>query len=198
MKLIGLTGGIASGKSLVSNLFKDASFSIIDADEITKAVTKPGEKVYDDIVKEFGSEFVKDDKNLDKKKLAKLIFKNSTSKTKLEGLTHPEIRKKISEKILEHKKKKTKILILDAPLLIERGLYKQMDKVVVVYVDTDTQKERVIKRDGISGEEAILKIKAQMPLDEKRDYADYLIDNSGTPEITKEQVFKLIKRIKKL
>jgi len=168
-----LTGGIASGKSTVSALMQLFGFRVIDADKIAHKVL---DNSVAQIAKAFGEEYISDNK-VDRKKLGSLIFSNKDKRLELEAIVHPQIK----EKILEEAKKQEalgKPYLIDIPLFFEReGVY-NIDKVLVVYTPKETQLERLMKREGLSKEEAMQRIEAQLPIDSKKKRATYLIDNS--------------------
>lgn len=196
--IIGLTGGIASGKSLVSGELKKLGAHIIDADIIAREIVKPGSPAYDDIVREFGAGILNEDSSIDRKALGKIVFADKEKLHKLNRITHPRIIEKINEKIKElNDNHKDPVIIVDIALLIEVGLHKDMAKVMVVYSDEKTQIERLKKRDNLSEQEAQQRLKAQMPMAEKLGYADYVINNTGTVEQTKEHVKQLYPELKK-
>lgn len=176
--IIGLTGGIASGKTLVAAELKRLGAYIIDADEIARALVVPGLPTYEDIVKEFGNGILNIDKTINRKALGKLVFSNPKFLNKLNQITHPVILDEISRTINVIKDKYTGVMIvIDAALLIEVGFYKQIDKVIVVYTDEKTQINRLVMRDNLTVEEAMGRIVSQMPLNEKLKYADFVINN---------------------
>ena len=176
--LIGLTGGIASGKSLAAEELKRLGAYLIDADEIAREVVKPGLPAYLDIVKEFGKGILNADKTIDRKALGKVVFSNPEIRKRLEQITHPRILDEINKNVKTVKgKNPDAIIVVDAALLIEAGLHKKMDKVIVVYADEKTQIERMMKRDNFTMDEAKNRISAQIPLQEKRKYADFVIEN---------------------
>ena len=197
--LIGLTGGIASGKSLVAGELKRLGAHLIDADEIAREVVKTGLPAYNEIVKEFGEKILNPDKTINRKELGRIVFSNPELRKRLEQITHPRIRKKIEAEISAIKAKNPKaVIVVDAALLIEGGLYKKMDKVIVVYADEKTQIKRLTERDGLAIEDAKNRISAQMPLKEKKKYADFVIENveGKSREEVKEEVKKIFETIK--
>ncbi|MBI4609681.1 MAG: dephospho-CoA kinase [Candidatus Rokubacteria bacterium] len=187
--LVGLTGGIASGKSTVSRMFRDLGCLIIDADLLAREVVEPGEPAYEKIVAEFGRGILEADGVIDRKKLGALVFDDEAKRKRLEALTHPEIRKRqaaiLAELITEGF---DGIVIFDAPLLVEAGGARNMDRLVVVYADDAAQRKRLELRDGVSAAEADTKIRSQLPLAEKVKRAHYVVDNSGTREETERRV----------
>jgi dephospho-CoA kinase len=192
--LIGLTGGIASGKSLAAKELKRLGAYLIDADEIAKETVMPGLPVYQNIVKDFGQGILHPDKTINRKALGAIVFSNPKLRIRLEEITHPEILGEIDKRVFAIKDKDPKaIIVLDAALLIEVRLHEKMDKVIVVYADEKTQIARLMNRDGLSYNEAKERISAQMNLDEKKKYAAFVIDN--VEGMGKEEVREEIKRI---
>jgi len=196
-KVIGLTGSIATGKSTVSEIFKKYGIPVIDADKIARDVVKKGSYGLKKIVEEFGKDYLNADGSLNRRKLGDLIFSDKNAKKKLEEIIHPLVRKREAEMIKEIREKDKDIpIIVDVPLLIETGSYKYYDKIIVVYVPEDIQIERLIKRDNLSYEEALKRVKSQLSIEEKVKYADYVIDNSRSIEETEKQVIKILEKLK--
>ncbi|MDI6601132.1 MAG: dephospho-CoA kinase [Thermoanaerobacteraceae bacterium] len=196
MKVIGLTGGIASGKSTVSNILKGLGAYIIDADEISREIIKKGSEAWKEIVDYFGSDILLPNGEIDRKKLGNIVFADKEKLDKLNAITHPRIIKRITEIIEKEKKKgKEKAVVLDAAILVEMGLQSMVDEIWVVSVDKDMQIKRLIERDKLSYENAINRIRVQMPLSEKVKYADYVIDNSKDIGYIRNQVSKLWERV---
>ncbi len=193
----GLTGSIACGKTTVANLFEKYGIRVIDLDDVAKEVVKRGEKGLELIIKEFGKDYINEDGELNRKKLGNLIFSNKNAKKKLEGILHPLIFEKEREIISNFRKlNPLEPIIIDAALMIETGSYKRYNKIIVVYVDEKTQIHRLIKRDKLTYEEALKRIQSQMSIEEKKKYADFLIDNSNGLEYTEKQVKKIAERLK--
>ena len=194
--LVGLTGGIGTGKSMVSRLFRDLGCLIIDADLLAREVVEPGQPAYDTIVAEFGREILEPDGQINRKKLGALVFGDEAKRKRLEELTHPEIRARQAG-ILETLAADgfDGIVIFDAALLVETGRAKNMDRLVVVTTDEATQIRRLMLRDDISSEEAARRIRSQMALSEKVKLAHYVIDNSGSPEATLRQVKEVHRKL---
>lgn len=188
MIVIGLTGGIASGKSSISNYIKERGIAVIDADLIAREVTED-EKVLNKINKEFeGFDILNDCCELDRKKLASIVFNDREELNKLNSITHPEIKKRIKNLIDKYTKKGEKYCAVDAALLIEDNYMEMVDIIMLVYVNKEVQVQRLIKRDNLTKEEALNRINSQMPFEEKKNYADYIIDNNGSYEYTIDQV----------
>ena len=189
MQVIGLTGGIASGKSTVSKLLKKMGAVIIDADIVSREIMVRGTEAYNKIVEYFGKEILKEDGEIDRKKLGNIVFADRRKLKKLNEITHPIIIERIKEKIEEERKKNQQnAVVLDAALLIEMKLYKMVDEVWLVVVDSKTQIKRIMERDKLSYKDAINRIKSQMPLDEKMKYADFIINNSKDFKAMEKQV----------
>lgn len=196
MYVIGLTGGIASGKSTVSKLLKDKGAVIIDADEISRQIMMPGQPAYHEVIKKFGTKILKDKDDIDRKKLGDIVFSNTTLLKTLNQITHPAIVDEIKKRLDYYRSRSEKVAVIDAALLLEVGLNLLVDEVWLVVVDEKTQIKRLMEREKIlTPKEAIKRIKAQMPLEEKRRLADKIIDNSGDLGYTKKQVDKLWREI---
>ena len=196
--IVGLTGGIVSGKSTVALMFKDLGAKIVDADKLGHSVILPHKPAWEKIVKIFGKDILQNDLTIDREKLGKIVFANQSLLKKLNDITHPEITKIIKKEIdsLKNKTyKQKKILIIDAALIYEAKIDRLMDKIIVVYIDEDEQIKRLIKRNNLSKDEALQRIKSQMPMKEKVKMADYVIDNSNSLDKTKKQVEKIWKNL---
>lgn len=192
MITIGLTGGIGSGKSTVSSIMKEAGFKVIDADVIARDVLVKYPEILQKVKIEFGSGFFDWRGEFRRKEFGNHIFRFPKQRVKYEEIIIPYIKREIFEKIDELKKKGEKLIVLDAPTLIENDLHKDMDYVILVWVDQNTQIQRIRARDGLSREEAINRINSQMPLERKKDFANIIIENNDVLPKTKEQVDLLI------
>lgn len=188
MKVIGLTGGIASGKSFVADILAACGAVIVDADRLAREVVEPGEPAYREIVAHFGEGVLMPDGTLDRKALGRIVFADPASRAVLERITHPAIAERASRRIELERDKGTGVVFYVVPLLIEAGLESTVDEIWLVFVDAETQVQRLMKRDNVPREEALRKISAQMALDHKLAYADVVIDNSGAPEETERRV----------
>jgi len=187
--LVGLTGGIATGKSTVDALLRELGAVIIDADVLAREVVEPGAPALAEIAAEFGSGVLGPDGRLDRKALGAIVFADPERRRKLEAMTHPRIRERFQQRIDELRAENFRGLVFfDAPVMIESGNYRNMDRLVVVITDEATQIARLLARDGIDREEALRKIKSQMPLAEKAKLADYVVDNSADPATTAANV----------
>ncbi|XP_038047355.1 dephospho-CoA kinase domain-containing protein-like [Patiria miniata] len=185
MYLIGVTGGIASGKSTVSNFFKELGCPIIDADVIAREVVEPNKPSWKLIVKHFGSGILQEDGTIDRPKLGGIIFGDAEKRRLLNSCTHPFIQKEMMWRVFKYFLKGYPYVIMDIPLLLEgSALRKFLRKVIVVYCDEETQLHRLTTR-NLSREDALARINSQMPLREKRKLADYVIDNCGSVADTK-------------
>lgn len=178
---IGLTGGIASGKSTVLTYFKDKGIPYIDADIVAREVVEPGTEGLKAIVDTFGSNVLQDDGMLNREALGAIVFHNEEKRQLLNSCLKTHIRNRIMELTSQYEERNTPILIYDIPLLIEGEWYTMMDEVWLVYVNETTQIERLMNRNGYTREDAIARINSQMRLDDKCAYADVIIDNNGTP-----------------
>ena len=192
--IVGLTGGIVGGKSTVASMFRDLGAKIIDADKLGHGVILPYRPAWEKITRLFGKVILQNDLTIDRGKLGKIVFTNQTLLKKLNEITHPEIIKLIKKEINLAKNKtysQEKVLIIDAALIYEAKIDRLMDKIIVVYIDEDEQAKRLAKRNNLSEEEALKRIKSQMPMKEKVKIADYVIDNSSSLDKTREQVEKI-------
>jgi len=191
--ILGLTGSIATGKSTVSLMFDDYEIPVIDADKVARQVVVPGEQAYNEIVKEFGEDILREDKMLDRKKLGSIVFADKEKRKKLNNIIHPQIRKKMLHDRDQLVEQGEKCVVLDIPLLFESELTHFVDKVIVVYADPKIQLERLMERDESTEEEAKQRINSQMSIKEKAARADTVINNNGTKFETYEQLEKVLK-----
>ncbi len=197
MKLIGLTGSIATGKSTVAKMFKEFGFYIIDADEIAHFVYKKGEGAYFDIINAFGERILNESQEIDRRKLGSLVINDKKKLSMLESIVHPAVEHKRLE-ILEKIKKRdpNAFIIHDIPLLFEKKLQPLFDCVIVVYVPPKMQVKRLMDRDNITEKEALKKVSLQLSIEEKKKLADIVIDNSKNLMETRNQVENIAKRVK--
>ncbi|MBI5236258.1 MAG: dephospho-CoA kinase [Deltaproteobacteria bacterium] len=194
--LIGLTGTVCSGKSLVSKELARLGCRVIDADLLAKEVCAVGTSAYDEIAAAFGSGILMDDKAIDREALGKMVFSDPAKLKTLGHITHPRIRQRIRERIGEiQRADKNAIIVVDAALLIENGLYKEMQKVVVVCADEKTVIKRLVRRNGLNEKEAMLRIRSQLSLEEKKRLADYVVDNNGNMDETRSAVRRLYEEL---
>jgi dephospho-CoA kinase len=195
--LVGLTGGIATGKSTVSTMFAHLGAKVIDADLLAREVVMPGQPALAQIVQEFGPDVLDADGELDRKRLGAIVFTDAGKRKRLEEITHPAIRAR-QQRILSVYEEEgfDGIVMWDAALLIEGSGARGMDRVVVVVADADTELRRLMTRDGLPEEEARRRIASQMPLSEKVKVAHYVIDNSGRRGDTERQVREVFGRLR--
>lgn len=193
--VIGLTGGIASGKSTISSILKAVGWPVIDADLIARQIVMPGSKGLEQIVNRFGPQMLNSDGTLDRKKLGKTVFDDPKKLSDLDKIEHPLIQETIDSQLDEFKKQHLPVVVLDVPLLFETGMDEECDLTVLAVVDQATQLKRLMKRDQISKMDAVKKISSQMSLKEKMQRADVIIDNNGTLEQTRSQVAELVDRV---
>ncbi|MHB0999353.1 MAG: dephospho-CoA kinase [Armatimonadota bacterium] len=189
--VIGLTGGIASGKTTVSKLFKDLGAEVISADDVVHRMMEPDGEVWKAIIKEFGEGILKPDGNIDRKKLGDTVFQNPGLRSRLEAITHPPVLKYLADKASEFRANCKGILILEIPLLIETSSISMVDKVIVVTAEQKTQVERLYNRYGISRDKALQRINAQLPMAVKIKHADWVVNNEGSLSSTKEEVYRI-------
>ncbi|WP_438349634.1 dephospho-CoA kinase [Paenibacillus sp. FA6] len=189
---IGLTGGIATGKSTVSSLLVKKGALLVDADAIARDVMLPGQPVLTAVTNFFGQAILQADGTLDRKKLGNIVFNDKEALKALNDISHPEIRKQLNERMKELEKLNPETLIvIDIPLLIESGLQSMFEQVLVVYVPRDIQKLRLMQRDSLSADEAEARLHAQMDIEVKKTMADLVIDNSDSLATTEQQVNEL-------
>lgn len=192
---IGLTGGIACGKSTVASQLVRRGALLVDADRIAREVVEPGSPVLSRVAEHFGAEVLLPDGSLHRKKLGEIIFANPAAREELNQLLHPPIRAMMRERMAAlEKDHPDKLVVVDVPLLYESKLTFMFSEVMVVYVPRELQLERLMARDSISQEQAEQRLAAQMPIDEKRKLADVVIDNSGTLEETERQVNRFMEQ----
>ncbi|KAK0167372.1 hypothetical protein PV327_004779 [Microctonus hyperodae] len=193
MFLVGLTGGIATGKSTVGNIIREHGIPIIDADIAARIVVEPGKPAWHKIRKEFGDEVFTDDKQLDRTKLGEIIFNNVEKRRILNSITHTDIYKEMCWQAFKYCLRGYPFVVMDLPLLFETGnMTNYMHKIIVVVCDEEIQLERLMKRSGYSETKAKLRIAAQMPQEQKMEQANFLIENSGSLEDLRNQTIRVI------
>lgn len=195
LRVIGLTGGIACGKSTVSRMLRELGAAVVDADELARQVVEPGAPALAEIVARFGTEILDGEGRLDRKKLGAIVFADPEARGALERITHPRISQASQAAIAAHAAQGADPVIYDAALIVERGLYRWMNGLIVVTVSPDVQMQRLIARDQCTAGEAAARIAAQLPLADKVAVADYIIDNSGSLDETRAQVVALWERV---
>jgi len=190
LKLIGLTGGAGSGKSTVSEMFRELGAAVVDADAATHALYEPGSLGFDLIEGEFGPEYVRDGR-IDRARLGELVFNDSDARQRLNAIVHPLVREWMAARTAEALVHGATVVVQDVPLLFESGLDHLYSDVVLVYVPEHVQLQRLVEGRGLSGERARAMIAAQMPIDEKRQRTKHVVDNSGSRDETREQVERI-------
>jgi dephospho-CoA kinase len=187
MLLVGLTGGIACGKSTVAQMLSGRGVPLIDADVLAREIVEPGQPAFNDIVAEFGAVLTPEGQ-LDRKRLGAVVFADVEKRKALEAMTHPRIFQRFTEKTQAFEQKGEPVVVYDAALLFERKLSGLMNLVIVVTLPPEVQLLRLKTRDALSDDEALRRITAQMPIEEKVKQADFVIDNSGSREQTAAQL----------
>jgi len=193
--ILGLTGGIASGKSTVAAMLKERGIPVVDADVIARKVVEPGKEAYQAIVRHFGPDILLADGWIDRKKLGEIVFSNEAERQTLNSIVHPEVRKEMRRQAEEYEKAGEPIVFLDIPLLYESKLQHMVDKIVVVYIPREKQLRRLMERDDFDEDQANRRLRAQLPIEQKKAWADYVIDNQQSREATAKQVDELLARI---
>lgn len=192
---MGLTGGIACGKSTVADMLTARGAILVDADRLAREVVEPGSPALAEICRIFGADMLQPDGSLNRKRLGEIVFGDEEKRKALEGLLHPPIRKLMKERMEEAERLyPDKPVVVDVPLLYESEMEGLFDEVMVVYVPQEVQVKRLMLRDGITEEQAQKRLDAQMPIEWKKEWADIVIDNSGTPEETERQIRELWRR----
>jgi dephospho-CoA kinase len=195
--LLGVTGGIASGKSTVARMLEELGAPIIDFDLLSRVVVEPEKPAWQEIVSYFGEQVLLPDKTLDRKKLSDIVFRDPEKRKKLEGFTHPRIHQEFVRLVKEYTARDPEVIIQAViPLLIEASLQYLFHKLLLVYIPQEKQIQRLMERDKTSRETAQSILAAQLPIDEKRAYADFIIDNSGSLEETQKQVKEVWQKLK--
>ena len=194
MRIIGLTGGIGSGKSTVSGMLRDLGAAVVDGDMGARAVVEPGEPALREIVKEFGESVLRPDGGLDRRAVAERVFSDEAARLRLNAITHPRVREWMAARVGEAVGGGAEIVVMDIPLLYESTLGDEVSEVIVVWVPMEVQAQRAMSR-GMDEGDVQARIRAQMPIDDKRRRATHLIDNSGSIEATRAQVQSLWRQL---
>lgn len=194
--ILGLTGGIATGKSTVSAMLRERGIPVIDADVIAREVVEPGKPAYEAIVKHFGRDILLPGGEINRKLLGDVVFSDETERQKLNAIVHPEVRRVMREQAKQAERGGAPIVFMDIPLLYESKLQHLVDKIVVVYAPAAMQLTRMMERDELDEEQANKRLRAQLPIEQKKLDADYVIDNTGTREETEKQVEELLAELK--
>jgi dephospho-CoA kinase len=199
VRIIGLTGGIASGKSTVSAIMKNAGAVIIDADRIARDVVKKGTPVYHKIVKAFGNKILLPGGEINRSVLGDIIFNDPRKKQLLNRMVHPQVKKETDRQLKQiEKTNPNSLVILDIPLLIEAEMHKDLAEVIVVYAPEHNQVRRLMERDGLAEADALARVRSQIPIEKKKDLATIVIDNSATMENTRRQTLEIFQRLKNI
>lgn len=193
-KVIGLTGGIASGKSTASDYIRSLGFEVLDADVYARKVTEKNSAGYHKIIEAFGMNILDGNKEIDRRKLGEIIFNDPEERKKLNSISHPEIRRMMNADQDEFVKQNH--VFLDIPLLFENGLDKKCDITITVYVTKENQLERLMARNELSEKDALSRVDSQMSLDEKKNLSDYVFDNNNNKKELYEQIDKFVEMLK--
>jgi dephospho-CoA kinase len=188
MVVVGLTGGICSGKSTVAAMFARLGAVVIDADQVAHELQAPGQRLFEAIVSAFGRRILGGDGRIDRRKLGAMVFADPSARSRLEAFLHPAIIEECERRIQRAAASGASVCLLDAALLIESGRHTRFDMVILVEVSEGVQLDRLVTRMGLSREEAMQRIRSQMPQEEKRRHAGYVIKNDGTLEEAERQV----------
>lgn len=191
MRVIGLTGGIASGKTSVASLLERLGVAVVDADRLAREIVEPGEEALSEIVEAFGERVLNSNGTLNRAALAEIVFSDQAARRTLEAITHPAIRRRAEERLARLKEAGVETAFYVAPLLFEAGIISRVNEVWVVYLDRETQLKRLMARDGLGREAALARIASQMPMEEKKRLGRIVIDNSGSEEELEAQVLRL-------
>jgi dephospho-CoA kinase len=199
MILVGLTGGVATGKSTVAKMFKQCGAVVIDADELARELVKPGKPAWQDIVKLFGKTVLNQDRSLDRQALGSIVFRNRTKLRQLEHIIHPRVAREQQRLVRRIAKDKPRaVVIYEVPLLFEASVDKRVDKIIVVTADRETQIARLKKRNGLSRAEATRRISSQMPLAKKVHRADHVLNGTLPRPSLRRQVGRLLRNLRLL
>jgi len=191
MRIFGLTGNIGSGKSTVAAMLREAGIPVLDADRISREVTAPGGRAYDDVVQAFGGEIVREDGTIDRTRLGEIVFADPASRERLERITHPAILEAMREAVAGIGRKGHRAVVVEAALIHESGRKGLFEAVISVTCDRETAISRLAARDGMSRVQAEARLRAQMDAERKAGASEYVIDNSGGIESTRRQVVAL-------
>lgn len=198
MKIIGLTGGIGSGKSTVARSLQKHGFPIVDADLIAREIVEPGQPALAELAKEFGEDILNADGSLDRGLLASRAFTNKDTTQRLNNITHPRINQRTQELFDEARENGAEAVIYDMPLLIDKGLHKDMDATIVVHAAEHVRLERLTTKRGLDVDDVRRRINAQIDDETRKQHADILFDNNGTEEDLTQQIAQAVDKIKQL
>lgn len=195
MQRIGLTGGIASGKSTIIGLLKEMGVATISLDQLSRQILRPGTSGYLEVLSFFGADILLPSGEIDRSALGKMIFADTQKRNRLETITHPLIILEMEKEISKFEKAGEEVVIVEVPLLVETGMIDQFDQIWLVYAEEDQQLKRLKTRDGLKTADARLRLKAQLPFQVKKTYADEIIDNTGDLKMVKDQLINLWRKI---
>jgi len=199
MLIVGLTGGVASGKSTVSNILREEGAYLIDADQIARDLVQPHTLLWQELIKIFGEDILQQDGSIHRKKLAAIVFSNREKRDRLNQLLHPRIKEEMQRRVRAiGQSDPDAIVVIDAALLVETGAHRDMDQLIVVQATEVQQIERLRDRDGTGLEEAQQIVSAQMPLGEKLKVADFVIGNEGAIEETRRKAKEVFQELKRM
>ncbi|MGE5488280.1 MAG: dephospho-CoA kinase [bacterium] len=199
MLRVGLTGGLASGKSFVGQVLADLGCFVIKADELGHQAIEPGGEAFEPVVKEFGAGILDAEGKIDRRRLGRKVFSDPERLAKLNALVHPVVIRREEELIAAYAAREPKgIAVVEAAILIEAGSYKRFDRIVLAVCTPEQQIERAMNRDGLTREEVLARLARQMPLEEKRKYAGYVVDTSGPKEETLRQVRQVYESLRSI
>ncbi|MCM3717904.1 dephospho-CoA kinase [Fictibacillus phosphorivorans] len=193
--IIGLTGGIATGKSTASRILSEQGIPVIDADLIAREVVMPEKDAYKKIIAFFGDEILLADKTLNRAKLGEIIFNDAEKRQKLNEIVHPAVRKEMKNQAERYLSRGNPLVVMDIPLLFESKLTHMVDKTWLIYTHPNIQLKRLMERDGYTEEQALSRITAQMPIDEKKELADVVIENNETIEELKQKLILQLQEV---
>jgi dephospho-CoA kinase len=197
--LLGVTGGVASGKTTVSRMLEELGAKTIDFDLLSRVVVEQEKPAWKEVVAYFGEQVLLEDKTLDRKKLSEIVFRDPEKRKQLESFIHPRIYEEFRHLVQEYAAKDPAVIIQVAvPLLIEVKIQYLFHKILLVYIPAEMQIERLMRRDRISREMALNMLSSQLSIEEKRSYADFIVDNSGPLEETEKQVQEIWEKLKKI
>lgn len=197
MRIIGLTGGIASGKSTFAGALRARGVPVVDADALARAAVAPGTEALREIARTFGEEVIGADGALDRKRVAALVFADAAARRRLEAITHPAVRREMAEETSRLAAAGHDLAFYDTPLLYEVGLEETLEAVVVVWAPPDVQRARLAARDGLTRAEADARLAAQLPIDQKAARADFVVENVGGPAELEAKADRLLADLRK-
>jgi len=195
MITLGITGGIATGKTTVARIFTSWGVKVIDSDRLVHQLVQPKRKTWRRVVDLFGDFIVRKDNSIDRRKLGEIVFNDPSKRKSLENIIHPEVKKLIRRKLVSYEKRGEKIVAVEIPLLFEANMEDMVDKIVVVVRKTSLQQQTLRKNKELSEEDVLKRIGAQLPLEEKIARADFVIDNNGSLAETEGQVRELLNKV---